>query len=172
MNNRTVYLAGPIRGCTYKGCTEWRKEVTKNLAAYGITCFSPLRGRTYLKDDEVIKEAYPDYAVSTAKAIVSRDRFDCLNSSLLFVNLLGAGDKASLGTMFEIAWASLQHKPIVLVMEAENNIHVHPFVTELCTFWASNLDEGCKLVRHILLPEGAIEKKYYVESDYYGVTQK
>ena len=29
---KTVYLAGPITGCTYAGCTDWRKHLTNLFA--------------------------------------------------------------------------------------------------------------------------------------------
>ncbi len=46
----TVYLAGPISGCSYEGCTDWREQVIRDLAQAGIKGLSPMRAKEYLKD--------------------------------------------------------------------------------------------------------------------------
>ena len=44
-----VYLAGPITGLTFDGCTDWREYAKKSLAEAGIDGLSPMRAKDYLK---------------------------------------------------------------------------------------------------------------------------
>ena len=150
--DRTVYLAGPIKGLSYGECTSWRRWAKDYLDQFGITAYSPMRGRDYLRNDEVINDVYPEHALSTAHAIIARDKHDVLTCSCLLANLLGA-KTISVGTTMEIAWAALQNKPIILVMEKNGNPHHHPFITEHAGFWVQDLKEACDIVRYILLPE-------------------
>jgi hypothetical protein len=45
----TVYLAGPITGCSYDGCTEWRDAVIAKLAEKRIKGLYPMRAMAFLK---------------------------------------------------------------------------------------------------------------------------
>ena len=45
---KKIYLAGPISGLTYEGAQDWRDEFSASISAE-IACFSPLRGKEYLK---------------------------------------------------------------------------------------------------------------------------
>ncbi len=144
-----VYLAGPITGCTYGECTDWRKDFQKLLPSY-VRCLSPLRGKEYLNKDKVttIKDSYEDYALSTGKAITCRDRWDCLRADALVVNLLGA-TRVSIGTVMEIAWADTRRIPVVLVMEKEGNLHDHSMIKECCGYRAENLKDAASVITHL-----------------------
>jgi len=57
---KTVYLAGPIAGCSYAGCTEWRGEAIRHLDEFGIKGLSPMRAKEYLKGAErKLEHPYP-----------------------------------------------------------------------------------------------------------------
>jgi nucleoside 2-deoxyribosyltransferase len=147
----SVYLAGPITGLSYDGCTDWR-EYVKNLLSPDIDAFSPLRGKTYLLGRTTIQDSYEEHVMSTQRAILARDFYDCKVRDLIFVNLLGA-TKPSLGTTMEIAWAHGFQKPIVLVMEKNGaNPHDHAMIREACPMWTDDLDEGIAITRKLLLP--------------------
>ena len=53
-------------------------------------------------------------AFNTQNAIIGRDRFDCCNSDLIFMNLLGS-KRVSIGTTVELAWADASRKPVPFV---------------------------------------------------------
>jgi nucleoside 2-deoxyribosyltransferase len=142
-----VYLAGPITGCSYDGATDWRAEAASQFSDW-IKPISPLRNKQYLKGSESIAADYPNYALSTAKAISSRDRNDVWRSDLILVNFLGA-IKVSIGTVIEIAWATEFKKPIVLVME-DDNVHNHPMLVEGCGFRVKTIQEGVQIAERIL----------------------
>jgi len=40
-----VYLAGPIKGLTYTGATDWRDEAKDALYDIGIAGYSPMRAK-------------------------------------------------------------------------------------------------------------------------------
>lgn len=153
MSQPKVYLAGPISGLNLAGCTEWRKVVEKDLAEHGIRAFSPLRGKEYLASVPVLSSHGREYVhlgvLSTARSIMTRDRFDATRCDAIFVNLLGA-KAPSLGTVMEIAWADLYRIPIICAMEAEGNPHEHMMITEAIGFRVPTLEEALHVTKAIL----------------------
>lgn len=148
---KNVYLAGPITGLTYEGCTDWREFAIKELGAAGITGLSPLRAKDYLKNIGVLGDEYQDIPLSTARAITTRDRWDATRCDVIFVNLLGA-DRVSIGTVMELAWADSCRIPSIVVMEAEGNLHDHSMLKEVIGFRATTLTEGLHIAKAILTP--------------------
>ena len=155
MVNKCVYLAGPITGCTWDEATDWREEVRNQLLRSGIKAVSPLRAKVYLRECGPIKDHHDDIDtgaftnMSTSRGITTRDRFDCTNCGVLFVNLLDT-KKVSIGTVIEIAWADANRIPIVLVMEKTGNLHDHSMINECVGFRVPTLFEGIEVVKAIL----------------------
>jgi len=152
---KTVYLAGPISGLSYKGATDWRQFAELELRDAGIKGLSPMRAKEYLKDvtsDVGFSSTCHEYGhlspLSGPRGIMTRDRFDATRCDVLLVNLAGA-EKVSVGTVMEIAWADLCRTPIVCVMEPDN-VHEHAMVTEAIGFRVSTLEEGLHVVKAIL----------------------
>lgn len=150
MTKPKVYLAGPITGLSYGGCTEWRDAV-KDALAPDIDAFSPLRAKDYLLSQTTLADQYDQYVLSSQRGIYARDFNDCNTCDLLFVNLLGA-EKVSIGTVMEIAWVAMRKMPIILVMENEGNIHEHAMLREACAFRVQTIEEGVFATRAILIP--------------------
>ena len=150
-----VYLAGPITGLSYKGCTDWRQQAIDHLKQFGIQGLSPLRSKDYLLNKLTINDAYEDKVLSSQRGIYARDKFDCFSADALLVNLLGA-KTVSIGTVMEIAWAAGNGTPIVLVMEdwinADHNIHEHAMIREACPFRVPTLDEALFVITALLAP--------------------
>ena len=147
-----VYLAGPISGLTHEECVGWRKYADDKLAPHGIVCFSPMRGKEYLKGHGVLEQSYPRYALSTDRGIMSRDHNDVIEANALLVNLLGV-KRVTVGTVMELAWAWDRHIPTVVVMEEADNPHDHPMVREAIGWRVKTLDEGIHCVKSVLLHE-------------------
>lgn len=149
---KTVYLAGPITGLTYEGCTDWRFKAIEELAKFGIKGLSPMRGKAFLANLKLISgtgEEYKDMGVlATQKSVCARDRMDCTTSDLILMNLLGA-KAVSIGTMVELGWADGARRPVVLVIE-EGNPHHHMFVRELAGFIVPTLEEALAVIGTIL----------------------
>lgn len=148
----TVYLAGPITGLTWEQATGWRNDVTAQLKECDVTCYSPLRFKTFLShlngNGGAIPNITPKSPLSTQKGIMTRDRWDATRCDVLFVNFLGS-TIASIGTIMEIAWAEYERIPVVIVME-EGNIHQHAMVKEAAGYIVDSLDTGVEIVRSLL----------------------
>ncbi len=148
-STKSVYLAGPITGLTYAGCTDWRDHASDELAKHGITCYSPMRAKEYLSSKGKLIGSYEDHPTATAKGITSRDRFDVQTCDLVIMNLLGA-ERVSIGTMIEVGWADAWRKPIVLATEKQN-IHTHPMLSEIASFTVHSLADAIAVTRAILI---------------------
>lgn len=148
MRKYTVYLAGPITGCTYAGCVDWRRDFADSMPEC-VECLSPMRGKGYLKDELAIQDSYPDTSMSTDKAITARDYFDCCRADVILANFLGA-TRASIGTAMEVAWGFSKHTPIVCVMEKTGNIHDHGMIREAIDFRVDSIEEAKRVVQAIL----------------------
>lgn len=154
--SKKCYLSGPITGLSYIeaiGWTDYAKNKLKEISNGQIEGYRPLRGKgTSLSLEQNLSAMGYATVISNPKAIVGRDSYDVISSDVILVNLLEA-KRISIGTMFEVAWAWLLRKPIILIMEKDGNIHMHGFVTETCTYWVEDLNQGIELVKLILLDE-------------------
>lgn len=148
---KNVYLAGPITGQTFEGCTDWRQFAIKDLRRSGITGLSPLRGKEYLKKVGVLGDEYQDIPLSTARAITTRDRWDATRCDIILVNLLGA-TRVSIGTVMELAWADSCRIPSIVVIEPEGNLHDHSMLKEVMGFRVDTLEKGLHIAKAILTP--------------------
>jgi nucleoside 2-deoxyribosyltransferase len=155
---KQVYLAGPITGLTFEGCTDWRDYAIASLADNAIKGLSPMRAKEFLKHLgplPALKNSKEDYeyaqygCLASSRGIMTRDRFDATRCDVLLVNLLGA-ERVSIGTVMEIAWADLRRTPIVAVME-EGNVHEHGMINEAIGFRVTTLDEALNIIKSILI---------------------
>jgi nucleoside 2-deoxyribosyltransferase len=80
-------------------------------------------------------------------AIVHRD-YKCVKSAdLLVVNMDTFGEQRPLtGTIYELAWAWVDHKPVIIITD-EEKYSEHPFIKDTASIIVSSVDE-------------LIEKKY------------
>jgi nucleoside 2-deoxyribosyltransferase len=143
-----VYLAGPITGLSYEGCTSWRDWAFKELYNAGHDGLDPMRAKGYLAREDCIGSDY-DTVLSCSRGIMTRDHWDCTRCDVLLVNLIGATN-VSIGTVMEIAWAFECRIPIVLCIEKEGNVHDHAMIREAVGFRVETLEEGLNVVKAIL----------------------
>lgn len=158
-----AYLAGPISGCSFNGCTNWRDYVIGRLPPE-IQGLSPMRGKTYLQGldkisthvserhalNEDSKVKHLSQVMSGSRGIMTRDFNDCRRSDVILVNLHGA-DKVSIGTVMEIAWAKAFNIPVICVID-DGNLHDHPMINECVGFRVKNLDDAIDVLTMLLLP--------------------
>ena len=145
---KTIYLSGPITGLSYKGCTSWRQHVAKELAS-DVVGLSPLRGKDFLAKMTTMPHTLEANVLSSQRGIMTRDRFDTTVCDALFANFLGA-TTVSIDTCMEIAWADMLRKPIILVMEAEGNLHDHPMIRDAAGYRVTTVEEGVALANALL----------------------
>ena len=147
-----IYLAGPISGCDFDECTDWREEFSA-MMPNSVQCFSPMRGKEFLKLEGTIEGEYPKLGpLATSRGIMTRDFFDCTRCDIVLVNFLHSGDRVSIGTCMEIAWAYMGRTPLILVSEA-NNIHNHPMITEAIGYRVETLADAARVAIAVLCPQ-------------------
>ena len=140
-----IYLAGPISGQTFAGCTSWRKDVAKQLKPYGILCIDPMRGKDYLKPlNEPIKDSYDQFILSSLHAITTRDRWDVQRCDMVLINFTDA-TKVSIGTCIEVGWANAAGKPIIVVMK-EDNMHWHGILRDCALAVVPTLEQAISII--------------------------
>lgn len=149
MNNKAVYLVGPITGLSYTSATDWREYAKKFLNGHGIAGLSPMRGKDYLLNETSIADKYDLNVMSTSRGIMTRDYFDCMNAGVILANFLGA-DKASIGSAMECAWAYVNHTPLIVCMEPDGNPHDHSMIREATGYRVETLEEGLHIAAAIL----------------------
>ena len=142
-----VYLAGPIAGLTFGDATDWRGQaqtwIEKKLPH--VAALSPLRNKSYFDREQTLEDSYEQLLFSSQRAITVRDRFDCMRSDAILMNLLGA-KRVSIGSMIELGWANDVKKPIVVAMEP-GNIHDHAMVREIASWIVPTLEEGLEVIK-------------------------
>jgi nucleoside 2-deoxyribosyltransferase len=113
-----------------------------------------MRGKNHLaglKNIGAKEEDYPYDPISTASAIVSRDRNDVQTCDAMVANFLGA-TKASLGTAIEFGWADANNKPIIMVMGPDDKFHDHLMLTQLAGYLVPDLESCATILTHLLTP--------------------
>lgn len=146
----SIYLCGPIAGCSYDTCTDWRKYVAEKLLESEVISTSPLRGKEFLTGESDIADSYEKHILATAKAITCRDRFDVMNCDAMIANFLGA-TTVSIGSVIELGWADAFRKPIILVMEKDgSNLHEHVIANEIAGYKVSTLDDAIHIATLML----------------------
>lgn len=148
---KRLYLAGPITGCTFGECIDWRKGFAK-LMPDSIDCLSPMRAKSPLAPGVLIVDGtYHASVFGQDPAIMQRDYRDCTTADVVVANLLGA-KVPSLGTVMEIAWCYGNHTPLVVVMEEDgSNPHDnHCMIRSVIGFRVATLNEAVVVARSIL----------------------
>lgn len=138
--SRLLYLCGPITGCSYGECTDWRKFVAEKLAD-DILPLSPMRGKDYLAAETEIGLSYEKSAMSCQRGITTRDRFDCERSDMMFANFLGS-TSVSIGSCVEFGWADAFRTPVILVAEKHNPHREHPIMNQIAGYVVETLEDG------------------------------
>lgn len=151
MKTFKVYLAGPITGLSYDGCTEWREDVKTKLwdrSRGRIEGYSPMRSKTHLSGERAIADGYAGHVLSCDRGIMARDHNDVITSDLLFVNLLGA-EKASIGTAMELAWAYDRHiKTVVAIEDGRSIDDIEEMIADYLHDYRFERNDGTKAQLH------------------------
>lgn len=125
----TIYLARPISGQSYDDVMRYYNETTQVLQYEGYSVLHPMIGKGLLRTEKVLKKSgYENLPLSKNHAIFGRDRWMVGKADIVYANLVGA-TSVSIGTMMELAWASMLGKYTIVAME-DDNVHQHAFVLE------------------------------------------
>lgn len=156
---KTVYLAGPIAGCTDGEANDWRRLIIEQLRPYGVIGISPLRceplhGKTYASAVDFLPDAKRervDERFGTARAIASKNKFDVhtCDMGLFYLPRALNEKRPSYGTVIELAWTSMIQKPTILVTD-DPNVSSHPVVGACASWILPTLDEAVDVITGIL----------------------
>lgn len=125
-----IYLAGPISGLSYEEVYSYFKTTKDELEKWNYHVLSPMTAKRELRTEfEFKSHGYEDIPVATNHAIFNRDRWMVKQSDIVYANLTNCGERVSIGTMMELAWAFDNNKHVVVAIQ-EENIHNHSFVLE------------------------------------------
>lgn len=144
-----IYLAGPITGLTLDESVEWRDQVSKALDSPTTKCFSPLRGKKHLAKEGKLHSGTYEGTLTSQKGIMGRDYFDCTRSTVVIFNLKDA-QKASIGTVMELAWCYQKQIPTIVIIEAVGNVHDHVMVREAITYRVDSIEEAVDVAKTLL----------------------
>lgn len=139
-----IYLAGPISGKGYEEVVHTYQEKTLMFQGWGYDVLCPMTGKSYLRNEIEFKAyGFDEFPVSTNHAIFERDKWMVSQCDIVFADLSNSGERVSIGTVMEMAWASLIGKHTVLVLP-ENNVHKHAFVLEAADIIFPNRGDAYK----------------------------
>ena len=126
-----IYCVHPISGSSAEEVFSYYDKTQKQLTVAGYDVLIPMFGKGSLRTE--LKFKAHDYRgpLTTNHAIYGRDHWMVCQADIIYANFLGA-KMVSIGSMFELAWASHMRKQVIIVME-KNNIHQHAFVLESAT---------------------------------------
>ena len=142
----------------------WRLEAEKQLDGKGFRVSSPMREKN-LKDGKMMGvnyEAYGDVPELTPPSIFARDQYDVRRADIILANMTEVGKAhrhgsnpftdettyiPSIGSDFEIAWAFLLNKPVVLIAPTGNPYAEHPFLNGMSNLIRFNtMNEGIQWI--------------------------
>lgn len=145
-----LYLFGPITGLTYEGCSSWRDYVLSKLPEYA--CIDPLRGCNIVDPKVPMLATYQGNnwkkkTLASSRAIMAQSRWDVQRADLLLGTLQGS-TKVSIGSCFELAWASDACVPVICAMDLE--YYDHPMIKESVTHPVDSLEQCIEIARALL----------------------
>ena len=151
---KVVYLAGPISGLAYRDARYgWRGEFASLLPEH-ILPASPMRAKEFLDTKQRLDsdpQAYSKHPLARPAGILARDRNDVRTCDAMVACFFGTAI-VSIGTCIEFGWADAYRKPIVVVIEGEQNIHWHTMLYGLTSYCVPTLEEAAHAIEHLLTP--------------------
>lgn len=126
---KTLYLCGPINGCTDSEAKDWRAYVSSKWTG---RCIDPMVRDYRGREQEFFRE------------IVELDKIDVASSDIILVNY----DKPSVGTSMEVLYAWEQGKRIIVVCRKDSVIS--PWLRYHAHHLVNSFDEAVKLATGFL----------------------
>lgn len=159
MGKPVVYVAGPMTGLAWDDAYDWREKV--RIALPDCEVRSPLRGKAWLRRENVIESSEYPMPFGSKNAIIKRDHWDVQCADLVIANFedtavgklqvedFDNAQIASIGTCFELAWAYEFGTPIISIIP-EGNIHRHAFIEAASLEIVPDLETAITLAHTLL----------------------
>jgi hypothetical protein len=133
---KTIYLGGPIAGCTREDMHDWR-EVLKWQGAYSFLFRDPT--------DRVYPETKVDHFL--IKKIVTEDKVDIAASDILVQNISQLNKYRCVGTIQEIMYGWDMGKYVIVIVDPDDN--VSPWVTYHCHKIVHSVEEAYEAMKEV-----------------------
>jgi nucleoside 2-deoxyribosyltransferase len=125
----SVYCVRPMTGWSLAEIKKYYIKLAQRLHGMGYRVYHPLLCREEVDSSRIITpRGSTKLPHITDRAIFSRDKWMVREADIVYANFIGA-EKASIGSCFEIAWAHILGKHVIIVMD-KNNPHRHTFMLE------------------------------------------
>ena len=152
-----VYLVGFISGEHMEECVEWRKKIVMHYRAlnWNIIFLDPLNGKSLESiDKEGLHSSIPD------KAFLHRDYKCVAESDLIIAHMNTFGStRPSLGSIYELAWAWLLRKPVILITK-DAIYKDHPFTKDTYSVVVESVEEMIEKKYLNYFYKGTVSAKY------------
>ena len=142
-----VYLSGPITGHEDNAIKSWRTLAVQHLSRFGEVIDPTLA--PYDSELAFEKLETPPKALERLRhglLVVRRNRNLIQASDVVLANFLGAGSKASIGSIGEVYWADAFGKPIIIVRERSGNVHNHAMLNAIASEVVFTLEDAFRLI--------------------------
>ena len=138
---RSIYCVHPISGLTPDEVFAYYEGVKRRLSPH-YDVLIPMTGKSSLRcSKEFRAHGHDELPITGNHAIFERDRWMVRQADVIYANLVGATERVSIGSMFELAWASMLDRYVVLAMDRES-VHRHAFVLEAADAVFETSDEA------------------------------
>lgn len=147
---KTVYLAGPIAGCTEGEAKDWRQYIDGKFAA-GIYGVSPLRCEPCYAERYDMDTQKHDHRFGSQRAVAGKNEFDVRNCDIVLAYLPAELNerRPSYGTVIEIAWARMLGKQVILVTDDEA-LRKHPLVDHCANWVLDSLEDAADVINGVM----------------------
>jgi len=126
--NLRIYCVHPISGQTSQSVFDYYQKTTKILSDANYDVLHPMIAKNFLRTEIIFKATDCRHPLTCNHSIFNRDKSMVMLADVVYASFVGT-KIVSIGSLYELAWASFNHKNVVVAME-EDNIHRHAFVLE------------------------------------------
>ena len=151
-----MYVAHQITGLTFDEVVDYYDFVREHFEPLGFEILCPMTAKGYLRveqDGKQFKATGFKNPISTNHAIFERDKWMVQNCDVFYCDFTGS-EKATMGCLFELAWAAQLGKHTIIVVPP-GNIHHHAFVLEAADICFETTDKALDYLQY--LASGDIE---------------
>lgn len=150
-----IYLVGPLTGRSKDGIDDWRAVVKSSMTDADF--IDPASFEVDTKEAFLTPER-PKQAlqrIEHGRLVVERNKLLIKSTDLVLANFIGAGLKASIGSIGELFLANAYGKPVVILREKVGNVHDHAMLNAIASRVCFSLEEGLVALKEFYVPRVA-----------------
>lgn len=148
-----VYLSGPMTGLRWGTAAKRASYVRGRLEAMGCSVYSPSEVEALHHDPDMVIGSDADmksrHPLAQREAFFAIDKGEVFRSDTVFVDLRRAR-RPTIGADFEMAWAHVENKLMVIVVKKDSVYDRHPFTRACGAVVFHELDDALLWLEHYL----------------------